>query len=396
MLQKRPALTPDEVKSVLQVTASLMPDTSDTTRVQPFWQSGYGYVDAKAAVDLVGRHRYSREKALARLQQAADQRVRGDRDYSPLGTDYWTSPAAPATVSGGPDDRTYSLQVPSATKAIKALVSYPSLSYVGINAFDYHLTLVDAAGTTVAESTASSSAGTSQFFVDLTQGAYAYGTWTINVRGDLGAQDQDAIMGIRVTLTVAQLAPQARVRPTLPVFTPAGSVDYFFQPGSAGLLTSAEGCNQQAGAPAGGLAAAQGTGVCQTGSMGYAVNYGADVPAEFTSAPLTAPLTVGGTLSVRFYLIDPAQPLWQTAFNPRLDVEIDAIDANGDLLLAVASGEWTVCNTVNGARVCNAGPQPVGGMYTMQISPVTLPAGRRISILARETAGCVSSYGAVS
>ncbi|OLE67515.1 MAG: hypothetical protein AUG09_02020 [Acidobacteria bacterium 13_1_20CM_2_68_7] len=368
LLEKRPSLAPDEVKSILQVTAGLMSDTSDTTRVQPFWQSGYGYVDAKAAVDLAGRHRYG-QKAIARLQQAADQRVLGDRGYSVLSTDAWTFLAAPATVSGVPDNRTYNLQVTSATKAIKAIVSYPSLSYVGINEFDYHLTLVDAGGTTVAESTASPSAGTSQFLVDLTQGSYVYGTWTINVRGDLGAQDQD----------------------TLPVFTPTGSLTYFFQTGPAGLLASSEGCNQQAGAPLGGLATAQGTGTCQTGSMGYLVNYGADIPAEFDSAPLAAPLTVGGALGVRFYLVDPAQPLWQTAFNPRLDVEIDAVDANGELLLAVASGEWTVCNTVNGARVCNAGPQPVAGMYTMQIPPITLPAGSRISILARETAAVASS-----
>src|SRR2546427_11340378 len=127
LLQKRPTLTPDEIKSVLQATASLMPDTADTTRVQPFWQSGYGYVDAKAAVDLVGRHRYT-QKALARLQQAADARVLSDRDYKGLSTDYWTFPAAPVTVNGVPDTRTYSLDVTSATQAIKALVSYPSLS----------------------------------------------------------------------------------------------------------------------------------------------------------------------------------------------------------------------------------------------------------------------------
>src|SRR5262249_41862154 len=119
MLQKRPALTPDEVKSALQVTATLMPDTSDYTHAQPLWQVGYGFVDAKAAVDLVGRHRYSKDKALARLQQQADQRVLGDRDYSVLGTDYWTFLAAQATVNGVPDDRTYSLSVSSATRAIK-------------------------------------------------------------------------------------------------------------------------------------------------------------------------------------------------------------------------------------------------------------------------------------
>src|SRR5206468_2404974 len=257
LLQKRPTLTPDEIKSVLQATASLMPDTADTTRVQPFWQSGYGYLDAKAAVDLVSRHRYT-QKALARLQQAADARVLSDRDYKVLSTDYWTFPAAPVTVNGVPDTRTYSLDVTSATQAIKALVSYPSLSYVGVNPFDYHLTLVDAAGQTVAESTASATAGTSQFFIDLTQRAYTFGTWRVEVRGDLGAQDQDTIMGIRVTLTMAQLTPQTRVSPTLPVFTPTGSVSYFFQRGPAGVVASPEGCNQQAGATQGGLATTQG------------------------------------------------------------------------------------------------------------------------------------------
>ena len=181
------------------------------------------------------------------------------------------------------------------------------------------------------------------------------------------------------------------MRPTLPVFTATGSRTYFFQPGPAGLLTSAEGCNQQTGAPLGGLATSPATGVCQTGSMGYAVNYGADIPAEFDSAALASPLTVGGSLSVMLYLVDPAQPLWQTAFNPRIDVEVDAIDANGELLLAVASGEWTVCNTVGGSHVCNSGPQPVAGTYTMQIPAITLPAGSRISVLARETAAVASS-----
>jgi serine protease AprX len=386
LLQKKPTLSPDEVKSILQVTSSLMPSTDDASKAQAFWQSGYGWVDAKAAVDLAGRHRYDKEKALARLQQSSDQSVLGDRDYSILSADYWTFSAAAATVNGTPDNRTYSLPVSSTTKAIKALVSYPSLSYVGVNEFDYHLTLVDAAGKTVAESTASSTAGMSQFFVDLTKGSYTYGTWTINVRGDLGAQDQDTLMGIRVTLAVSQLAPQTRTARRMPVFTASGTASYFFQPGAAGLTTSAEGCNQQAGAPDAGLGTSRWPGQCQSGLMGYVTNYGADIPAVFTGAPLATPLTVGGTMTVKFYLTDPAQPAWMAAQNPRLDVEIDAVDANGDLLLAVAAGEWKVCN--NG--VCNTGPQPVAGTYTMSIPGITLPAGSRLSVVVRQT-GAVTS-----
>ncbi len=390
LLQRRPTLTPDDVKRVLQATATLLPSTGDPTQVQPFWQSGYGYVDAKAALDLVSRRRFS-AATLARLQQSADTRVLGDRNYKVLSTDYWTFAAAPVTVNGAPDTKTYSLNVTSATSAIKALVAYPSLSYVGLNPFDYHLTLTDAAGRTVAESTPSDSAGMSQFFVDLTTGAHAYGAWTISVRGDLGAQDQDTIMGIRVTLAVAQLSPQTRVSPSLPVFTPTGTTTYYFQNGPAGVLTSPEGCNLQAGAPQGGLSTTQGSGTCQSGSMGYAVNYGAGTPAAFTSAPLATAVTVGGTVTLKFYLVDPLQAAWAAGFNPRVSLEIDAVDANGDLLVPVASGEWTVCNVVNGSNKCNSGAQPVGGVYTVEIPAVTLPAGSRISVLVFESAAVAST-----
>jgi hypothetical protein len=52
---------------------------------------------------------------------------------------------------------------------------------------------------------------------------------------------------------------------------------------------------------------------------------------------------VGGVMALRFYLVDPVQPVWSAAQNPRLGVEVDAIDENGELLLAVATAEFTVC-----------------------------------------------------
>jgi serine protease AprX len=63
LVQKRPTLTPDEIKMALQTTSMLMRDTSNTTAVQPFWQSGYGFVDAKAAVDLVGDRNTTRARS---------------------------------------------------------------------------------------------------------------------------------------------------------------------------------------------------------------------------------------------------------------------------------------------------------------------------------------------
>ncbi|HET6263778.1 MAG TPA: S8 family serine peptidase [Usitatibacter sp.] len=386
MLQARPTLTPGQVKAALQVTASLMPDLADASKVQPFWQAGYGYANAKAAVDLVGRKRFT-DKALARMQKDADVRVLADRDYKVQGTDYFTFTAAPATVNGTPDTRSYSISVPATTRAIKALVSYPSLGYVGANVFDYSITLVDAAGRIVATSAADPSAGMSNLFADLTVGTYTYGTWTVNVRGELGAQDQDTLMGILVSVAVHQLAPQARVRPAMALFTPTGSASFYFTPGAAGLASSPEGCNLQVGGPKGGLAATPSTGACQSGSMGWAFNYGIGDAAVFTSAPLAAPLTIGGTTTLRFYLTDPAQPAWTVAQNPGLAIEIDAVDANGELLLAAGAAEWDVCN----GNACNTGPQPVGGTYVATIPPITLPPGSRLSVVVYESAAVASA-----
>ena len=152
-------------------------------------------------------------------------------------------------------------------------------------------------------------------------------------------------------------------------------------------MSTTEGCNQQAGAPNGGLATSPGAGACQSGSMGYAVNYGASMPAVFNGGPSPTAATVGGAVTVKIYLVDPAQPAWVVAQNPRLDVEVDAVDENGELVAAIGFGEWTVCND---AGVCNTGPQPVAGVYTVNIPATTIPAGSRLSVLVTET-GAVAS-----
>jgi hypothetical protein len=172
------------------------------------------------------------------------------------------------------------------------------------------------------------------------------------------------------------------VAQTLPKFAAGGTSSWFFQPGPAGALTSAEGCNQQVGAPVGGFSTTRnGSGGCQSGNMGYAVNYGVGTPASFTSTKLAAPLTVGGPATVKFYLVDPLQSAWVNVNSPFIEIEIDAIDENGDLVLAVAASQQDVCTTVNGATTCKTGATPVGGSYAFEIPPVTLPAGTRISVL---------------
>jgi hypothetical protein len=189
-------------------------------------------------------------------------------------------------------------------------------------------------------------------------------------------------------MTLAQLAPQTRTSPTLPKFTANGSTAFYFQPGAMGLSSSAEGCNQQEGAPKGGLSKTRAAGACQAGAMGYAVNYGAGDPAVYTSAPLTAPVTVGGPMTFTVYLADPAETVWQAGFAPQLSVEVNAVDANGELIRAVASGEFDICDA---AGNCKTGPTPVRGVYTLNIPGVTLPAGSRLSVVMRESAAVASA-----
>jgi hypothetical protein len=203
-------------------------------------------------------------------------------------------------------------------------------------------------------------------------------------------------MGRLISVEVAQLEPQVRVPRRLPVFTPSGTVSYYFQPGEAGLLTSAEGCNQQAGAPSGGLATTRGTQTCQSGNMGYATNYGAEgtggTPASFVSAPLAAPLTIGGVATFKFYLVDSLQPAWIATSNPRITIEVDAIDADGFLVAPVASIEQTLCDASGN---CLSGPEPVGGIYTMSLPEQTLPAGTRLAVSVRITSLVTSTSRAL-
>ena len=54
-----------------------------------------------------------------------------------------------------------------------------------------------------------------------------------------------------------------------------------------------------------------------------------------------------------------------------MTLEVDAIDANGQLVAAIATGQWDICATAN---ACYTGPQPVGGIYSVNIPPALVPA----------------------
>jgi hypothetical protein len=115
--------------------------------------------------------------------------------------------------------------------------------------------------------------------------------------------------------------------------------------------------------------------------------------------PLAADTTVGGTMTVKIYSVDPAESAWKAAQSPFITVDVDAVDSAGNLIEPVASAQFNVCSTVNGSKVCNTGPTPTAGVYTIGIPAVPMSAGSalRVTIHAAQVVTSTSRmvYGGV-
>ena len=378
LLQARPSLTPDQVRQVLQVTAAPMAGEA------PFWQSGYGFIDAQAAVDLVGRADFG-PPLLDRLQDVADRRVLGARSFAVRASDLWSY--TPELVSvGGLDTRVFETDVAPGTSAVKAIVTYPSLALVGVNPFDWQITVLDAGGRTVATSTPSSSAGVSSLFVELDPAAVTFGRWRIQVSGLLGASDVDTLLGNVVTLAVAQVerrTPDAGGGAG-PRFVPEGSQSLFFQrPAAPPLLPvpllSPEGCELAAGVAEGTMGGSPVTSGCTSGVVGFALTHAADLPATFTSsAPLAQPVVVGGPSKLTLWLADATAPVWTQAAASRISYALDAVDGAGKVT-PIAGGDLE--RVVDGADEVDL--VPVRAEYGFPLTPVAVPAGSTLRLQLR-------------
>ena len=210
LLQANPALTPDQLRSALQATAT--PVAAADGSALPFWQAGYGYVDLSAAVALVRSKTWAKD--LPRAQTRADARVLAADGFGVTRTDLWTYDAPRGTVAGT-DSHTYAVAVPIGTTHVKVTLSHPSLAVVGINGTSYVVTVRDAAGQVLGTTTESitAGAGTASAFIDLRSfqaPAVAYGAFTFEVSGAYAASDpdtldSDSLLGRMVTLQVAQV-----------------------------------------------------------------------------------------------------------------------------------------------------------------------------------------------
>ena len=377
LLQARPSLTPDQVRQVLQVTA--VPLTGDA----PFWRAGYGFVDVAAAVELVRRADFG-QVLLDQLQAEADKKVLGARAYTVRASDQWAFTPLLASVAGT-DTRNFTTTVDPATKAVKAVVSYPSLGLLGVNPFDWQITVFDANGKALGTSAASPSAGVSSVLIDLAGvDGVAYGAWKIEARGVLAVSDTDALIGNVVTLHVAQLEPQAAPAspPAAARFVAAGAQPLYFQAATGAgplALPALLGCAVASGSPKATMGGSRHTASCSGGLVGFPITYAAGSPAEFiTSAPVDQDLVVGGPSSLTLYLSDPSAAVWTAAAVSQISYTLEAVDVAGQAV-TIASGD--IERLIDGAD--EVGTAPVRADYGFNVPPSVVPQGSRLRLLLR-------------
>lgn len=206
LLQARPELTPDQVRQVMQLASVAMRGAG--RKPAPFWQSGYGFVDAKLAVDLVLRSDFS-QALLDGLQAEKDASVLAARPFKVVASDHWNFVSQGATVMGL-ETRDFPIQVGADTGAIRAGVSFPSdLGIVAGNfVYEWSLTLLDPDGKAVATSEPVAGVGVQILQVDFKDKSPKPGTWTVRAEGVIHISQPGLLWGHTVTVSVTQLQPQ--------------------------------------------------------------------------------------------------------------------------------------------------------------------------------------------
>ena len=366
LLQANPDLTPDMVGKVMQVTADAMRDDA------AFWQSGYGFVNAKRAVDLVLREDFSAE-LLDSMQAEIEARALAARPYSVVSSDQWEFISNGATAFGL-ESYDFPIEVSADTDAIRAGVAFPSdLGLVGLNLlFEWSLSLIDPDGNEVATSELTE-IGIGLMHVDFDELGIERkpGTWTLNAAGIMHVSQPALLWGHSVTVVANQLKTQSVSidEPSGPSYVPDSELSFSLS-GGAGNFSSPEGCSYDVEGASGSLTLGDTDADCHAGTVGYLVNYGLGIPATFTSAPLEQDTVIGGDALLTLYLATEVYPIYSLAFSSSISYQLDALDSDGNLLMAVGAGE----------DLSIVGATPEQGLYPFSLPPTTVPAGAQLRL----------------
>lgn len=210
LLEANPDLTPDQVRSILQVTARPVTAVDDAGTAEgeaaPFWQVGYGRVDLADAVALARSPRQLRK--LDRLQEARDREVLVATGYEVLRGDVAVWDAPRATL--GTDVRSFEVDRQADATDLKVTVVFPSEAVLGadLGLTEYSAVVTDAAGRSIVSSVERVGIGVVSALVPIETGLV--GPYTVTVTGDRAVSDpdsldSDSLLNDTVTVQVVQL-----------------------------------------------------------------------------------------------------------------------------------------------------------------------------------------------
>jgi serine protease AprX len=355
--QARPGLTVPQIRQVLEATAKPVSGV-------PFWQFGYGIIDAAAAVEMLQSENFDCELAYA--HGSASATALSEREYKVRSSDHWAWDSPLASVAGVPDTRVFPLTVPSGAAALKIALAYPSAAgSTGKNGMMYTATVKDALGTVVAVTRNSTLVGVSTVLVDLTEGSFAFGEWTVQVVGTLGFI-QDPRYDFKVTLIASILdAQDGATDPFEPV-----RLHLAFEPDPLRSIgqTSPEGCLIEPGEAHGKLATQPGDGQCHSALFGYPhSDPDLNIPSTFTSDPFVEDTQIGGEVAIVVHFADSLRELVTSVQRSRVDYRVIEVTAAGTEI-EVSAGE-TLHGHVDGR---NAG--------SFQLPTHLVAAGSRLRI----------------
>ena len=378
ILQADPALTPAQVRMVLQITARPIAGA-------PFYKQGYGYTDASGAVDLAeslkGRSAGETVSALLAKQAARDQGVLDGLAHPTRSYGY--TERAPLLVG----KLTHTVAVAPGSERVKVVSNGGSLPFIGVTTYD--ITVKDAAGKEVGTAEASAASGTTSLDLDLRKldpdkakadqriADLAFGNWTVQIGAigtvvppmDLGPAD-DAVEKRFVTTLVSIFGAQPRPCSSVTRFAPTGTKEYRFQDDKAtGAAFPADPEFSYVGPLPDGALGSRTPERRLAATFGQATSSGKE--PQFKTAPLAEPVTIGGAGVLRAFIQGPSE-----AVAGLLSGDLIDIDPKG--------GVEIIGQTPKDVAAKASATQPTETKVPIPIAvPHTVPAGHEIGLRLR-------------
>jgi len=193
VLQANPALSPSQVRQILQTTAKPVRAVDaagePTAGNAPFWQVGYGRVDLAAATQAA--RSTSAVQKLSTTQALRDKQVLGGLPLRVLRGDLATWDAPRASV--GTDVRSFRIHRDTTATYLRVTVAFPSEAALGadLGLTEYSITVTDATGKEIVDAVERLGIGTTGAQVKLPAGVV--GPYTVQINGDLSVSDPDTL-----------------------------------------------------------------------------------------------------------------------------------------------------------------------------------------------------------